>query len=263
MSFSGAETTEKGFAKGWDPDAQDQEQQRLFRLTQILEAALFRPFAWKPHSSMGLRYAYYGGWVEAGGGWAFAPDGTVTLGDSVLNFVERSAAGVVTVNPTGFSAGAIPMAQIRCANGAALPRTYIDCRPFLGASDGGGGGGGSITFMQIVGQILNAQVPSSAVTQHQAALAINFAQMVGQIAPSQVPVGAVTQHQAALSLLFTQLTDQIADDQVPASAVLQHLGMVFANLQQIFEDIGFLMAKATSTRPETPMAKLYAYANFA
>lgn len=258
MSFSGSEVTEKGFAKGWDPDAQDQEQQRLFRMTQILEAALFRPFAWKPHASMRLRYAYYGGWVEAGGGWAFAPDGTITLTDNVLNFIERSAAGVVAVVPGSFSAGSIPMAQIQCSGGAILPRTYVDCRPFAAAA-GGGGGGGSITFNQIVGQILNAQVPASAVVQHQGSLAINFAQLVGQIANSQVPVGAVTQHQAALSLLFTQLTDQIADDQVPASAVLQHVQRLFDAVNEMLD---FLLARAVATKPLTPMEKLYAVENF-
>lgn len=285
MSFSGSEVTEKGFAKGWDPDAQDQEQQRLFRLTQILEAAIFRPFAWKPHESIGLRYAHYGGWVEVDGGWAFAPDGTVTLTDNATNYIERSAAGVVSQNTSGFSAGSIPMATIRATGGELLERTYVDSRPF--AAEAAGGGGTPVSFNDIVGVILASQVPLTVVQQHQFSLAIRFTQLLGQIADAQVPQSAVTQHEAALSILFTQLVGQIADSQVPESAVLQYLEeplalldwlvslathpvardritkiSVLQHLTEQFETLDWLVAKAVDTRPHSPMEKIYATENF-
>jgi hypothetical protein len=282
MSFSGSEVTEKGFARGWDPDAQDQEQQRLFRMAQILEAALFRPFAWRPHESLGLRYAYYGGWVDSGSGWLFAPDNSLLLQDNSLNFVERSSAGVVASNTAGFTPAFIPMATVRTANGTVLPRTYVDCRPFQGSA-GGGGGGAVTSFEQLVGVILASQVPLSVVQQHQGSLAINFTQLVGQIANGQVPVGAVTQHQAALSILFTQLVGQIADAQVPASAVLQHLQEqlalldwlvalatqpppepvnVLGELTEQLETLDWLVARAVELRPRRPPLQVYASENF-
>lgn len=54
--------------------------------------------------------------------------------------------------------------------------------------------------------VTNAQVPQSAVTQHQAALSIAFTQLTGSISNAQVPVGAVTQHQGSLSIAWSQVT---------------------------------------------------------
>lgn len=70
--------------------------------------------------------------------------------------------------------------------------------------------------------VTNGQVPQSAVTQHQAALAIAFTQLTGSIASAQVPVGAVTQHQGSLSIATSQLTGTLADARVAASNVTQH-----------------------------------------
>ncbi len=78
------------------------------------------------------------------------------------------------------------------------------------------------SFTQLLDQIADAQVPESAVTQHEAALSLIFAQLQDSIADGQVPESAVTQHEAALSILFSQMLGQIADGQVPESAVTQH-----------------------------------------
>jgi hypothetical protein len=57
-------------------------------------------------------------------------------------------------------------------------------------------------------------------------LQFTFSQILGEIADAQVPESAVTQHEAALSLTFPQLTDTIGDAQVPASAVTQHADQI-------------------------------------
>jgi hypothetical protein len=57
-------------------------------------------------------------------------------------------------------------------------------------------------------------------------LQLSFTQILGEIADAQVPESAVTQHEAALSLTFPQLTDTIGDAQVPASAVTQHADQI-------------------------------------
>ena len=166
MSFSGAEVSEKGFARGWDPNAQDQDAQRSFRNTQILEAAVFRPFAWRPHDSIDLKYAFYGGWIDDGAAWAFTPDGDVELQDDVVNYVERTPLGAVSVNAAGFTpATHIPMATITTKDGQLLARTYVDSRPASPVATGGGGGG-CAEFLCLAGQIQDGQVPATAVLQY-------------------------------------------------------------------------------------------------
>lgn len=165
MSFSGAEVTEKGLARGWDPNTQDQDAQRIFRNTQVHEATIFRPWAWRPHGGdlTTLRYFYHGGWIDAGA-WTLVPDGSVVLtGDPVLtvtNYIERSDAGVVQANTSGFTyPGFIPMAIIDTKGGAILPRTYVDSRPEIGGAPAGAGG--VVNFNQIVGFLLPSQIQPS------------------------------------------------------------------------------------------------------
>ena len=228
MPFSGGELSEKGFPSGWDADAEDQASQRVFRMTQLLEAMVFRPFSWDRFKSLNLKYAYHGGYIDTGAEWLRIKDsaedgGTfVTLVGGATNFIERTDAGVVVVNQSGFTYDLhIPMAQIDARNGVFVASSYIDSRPEIGGAPATGGGG-QITFSQIIGQILNSQVPLSAVAQHQFDILIRFQQIIDSIADSQVPESAVTQHEAALAISFSQMTDEIFDDQVPASAVLQY-----------------------------------------
>jgi len=176
MSFSGQEVTEKGLAKGWDPERQDQASQREFRNVQLLEAAILRPWAWKPHDSNLLKYAYYGGLIDDTVQWVVVADGTVQLADDATNYIERTTAGIVQVNQTGFTyPDWIPMASIRTAGGEIISTSYVDSRPMLfGEPDGSGG---AITFTDIVGFILDGQVPLSAVAQWQNFLCIRAAQV--------------------------------------------------------------------------------------
>ena len=253
MPFSGEEVSEKGFPRGWDADAEDLASQRVFRVTQLLEAMVFRPFAWDRFNSINLKYAFHGGYIDTGAAWLLIADGVVTLVNGATNFIERTDAGNVVLNQTGFTYdNHIPMAIIEARNGAFVASTYMDSRPEIGGAPATGGGG-QITFSQIIGEILDSQVPLSVVAQHQFLLLLRFEQLIDTIADDQVPESAVTQHEAALSLLFTQLTDQIADDQVPLSAVLQYCAEISACVGSSFggefgdltELLSFLLARST------------------
>lgn len=227
MPFSGGELSEKGFPRGWDADAEDQASQRVFRITQLLEAMVFRPFSWDRFNSLNLKYAYHGGYIDTGAAWLRIEDsaeagGTfVTLVNGATNFIERTDAGNVVVNQSGFTYDLhIPMAQIDARQGRFVPTSYIDSRPEIGGAPASGGGG-QITFSQIIGQILDAQVPLSAVAQYQFDLFLSFTQMIDSIADSQVPESAVTQHEAALTILFSQIVGTIPVEKVTAAAVVQ------------------------------------------
>jgi hypothetical protein len=64
------------------------------------------------------------------------------------------------------------------------------------------------TFSQILGEIADAQVPESAVTQHEAALEIAASQITsGTLADARVAESNVTQHEAALAIDGSQVTD--------------------------------------------------------
>lgn len=167
MGFSGQEVSEKGFPGGWDADAGDLSSQRIFRVTQLLEAMVFRPFSWDRFNSIDLRYAFHGGYIDNGvDAWLLIADGTVTLQDGATNFIERSDAGVVSVNQSGFTyLNFIPMAQINVKNGSLIATSYIDRRPEIGGAPAGTGGG-TITFNQIIGVLLNNQLPSALVIQY-------------------------------------------------------------------------------------------------
>ena len=176
MSFSGGEVTEKGFAQGWDPAADDQASQRALRVTQLLEAFVFRPWAWNPHESKRLTYAYNGGMVDDGSAWTFIPAGTIDLPNNELLFIERNDVGTVQAVTGGFTyPGWVPMASIKTEDGAIRTATYIDYRPEIGGAPTGTGG--AITFPMILGQILDSQVPLSAVAQYQLQLCIRAAQV--------------------------------------------------------------------------------------
>lgn len=82
-----------------------------------------------------------------------------------------------------------------------------------------------------------------------------FTKITGVILPGQVPEAVVTQHEGALQISFTQMTDEIFDAQVPRSAVFQHL-------DEVFEWLDFLIARAVTNRPTSPAEKLYMAENY-
>ena len=83
-------------------------------------------FGNKSSATIGLTYGYYGGRVYSNGANITIADGTLTLAASATNYVQRTAAGVVSVNSTGFTAGLIPMATV--VTGASTITTITDAR---------------------------------------------------------------------------------------------------------------------------------------
>lgn len=79
---------------------------------KVQAAAPGRAFGQKGSTTAGLTYGYYGDQLQVDGVITAVADGTVVLTASQTNYVERTAAGVVSANIVGFSADKIPMAQI-------------------------------------------------------------------------------------------------------------------------------------------------------
>lgn len=66
-------------------------------------------FGYKRNATVGLNAGYYGGVFISGGALTTIADGTIALTASQTNYVERTKAGVVSKNTSGFTAGSIPM----------------------------------------------------------------------------------------------------------------------------------------------------------
>ncbi len=161
----GFQTSEKGIDFGW-ARGQDQEQfyERLTRNLRQIDAGLKQQWGWNPRLSLDLNYAFFGGIVDDGVEWLQIPAGSVTLTNNTTNFVERNeATGVVRVNLVEFTYPTqIPMAEIIARNGKISE--YTDRRPQLGGALGGAGG--CTDFPCLMGEILDNQVPLSAVLQY-------------------------------------------------------------------------------------------------
>ncbi len=250
MPFSGAEVSEKGFPSGWEAPAEDTTSQRVFRITKLLEAMVFRPFSWDRFNSLNLKYAFHGGYIDAGDKWLLIPNGFVTLVEgSEINYIERSDAGQVSVNQAGFTyLESIPMAQINARNGSFVATTYIDRRPEIGGAPTAGGGG-AISFPQIIGNILDSQVPLSAVQQYQFALC-NFA---GNILPGTFGnIGTCNSAQTG-DYIFPRDLDIIQDLFVGGDAIINEDLQVIENFNvggiMTAEGLAFFEALATFQAP--------------
>lgn len=84
-------------------------------------------FGYKRSTTAGLDVGYYGGIIPVDGALTTIADGTVALTNAATNYVERTAAGVVSKNTVGFSADKIPMFEAVTAGGAVTGVT--DRRP--------------------------------------------------------------------------------------------------------------------------------------
>lgn len=82
--------------------------------------------------------------------------------------------------------------------------------------------GGTVPTSTLTGNMADARIVQSNVTQHQAALSIASTQLTGSLADARVVQSNVTQHQAALSVAASQLTGTLADARVAESNVTQH-----------------------------------------
>lgn len=111
-------------------------QQQAYRVTAINEnfEAVSRAglFGIRRAQSVGLLFAYYGGYLLVDGVMTLIADGTVILTTSATNYIERTRAGVVTKNTTAFTAGLIPVAT--CVTSATGITTYTDYRAVASAA---------------------------------------------------------------------------------------------------------------------------------
>lgn len=181
-----------GFAKsnkniefGWSrAEGDDQFFERLTQNLRQIDEAVHHQWAANPRQNFELKYAFFGGIIDSGSGWDTVADGAIPLPDNALSFVERGTGGAVSSNITAFGhPDFIPMAEVRTRNGRIV--SVLDCRPELGAPMGSSGG--SITFAQIIGQILPGQVPVTVVKQWEAFLSIAFTQLTGVATRAQLP----------------------------------------------------------------------------
>ena len=68
-------------------------------------------------ANSGLTYGYFGGTGWTGSAWSSVADGTVVLTDNATNYVQRTFAGVVSANTSGFTATSLPMAVVVTVSG--------------------------------------------------------------------------------------------------------------------------------------------------
>lgn len=71
-----------------------------------------RAWGQKASATTALTWGFYGGPAFNGTTWISVGDGTITLAASHLNYVERTIAGTVSANITGWTAGKIPIAIV-------------------------------------------------------------------------------------------------------------------------------------------------------
>lgn len=85
---------------------------------KVDSGAVGHAFGYKRNTTTGLTVGFYGGVIISGGALTTIADGTVALTDATTNYVERTKAGVVSKNTSGFSADKIPMFTAVTAAGA-------------------------------------------------------------------------------------------------------------------------------------------------
>ena len=83
-------------------------------------------FALRVVGTAGLTWAFYGGRIPVAGVSTSVANGTIALAASVTNYLELTAAGVVAVNSTAFTAGRLPLYTI--LTGAASITSWVDYR---------------------------------------------------------------------------------------------------------------------------------------
>ncbi len=117
-------------------------------------------FGYKQSTTTGLTFGYYGGRVYSNGSNVTIADGTIGLTASTTNYVQRTAAGTVSVNTTGYTTGLIPMATV--VTGASSITTVTDTRPASYDLRGRQvitttGGASTLTDAQVNARILSIQ----------------------------------------------------------------------------------------------------------
>jgi hypothetical protein len=91
--------------------------ERVIDSDKVDSAAVGYSFGYKRNTTAALNVGYYGGVISVAGVKTIIADGTVALTDATTNYVERTAAGVVSKNTVGYTAGQIPMFRAVTAAG--------------------------------------------------------------------------------------------------------------------------------------------------
>lgn len=87
------------------------------RLRLIVDRNIPKAFGTNIAATAALTYGYYGGIVVTGGVLTRVAGGTIALTNTATNYVERTGAGVVSVNTSGWTTGKYAMAKVVCAGG--------------------------------------------------------------------------------------------------------------------------------------------------
>jgi hypothetical protein len=96
-------------------------------------------FGRRASTTAGLSWGYYGGTLNVSGTPTSISNGTVALTASATNYLEATAAGVVSANTSAFTAGRIPLYTI--ITGTSTVTSYGDKRI---------GGGGGVTDPELL-----------------------------------------------------------------------------------------------------------------
>lgn len=152
-----------GFAVGENPGSLTEDQFRL-----ATDRGTLQFFGTNVYGTSGLVYAWLGGNAIVGGNPARVAGGSAALAPSSTHYIERTAAGVVTHNTTGWTGGLIPLAKV--VTGATAITSIEDWRM------AGTGTGGSATWGGISGTLsdqtdLNTALNGKAPTVHAHAIA--------------------------------------------------------------------------------------------
>ena len=86
-------------------------------------------FGRRASTTTGLTWGYYGGRMLVDGVLTTIANGTCALSSSSTNYVEATAAGVVSKNTTAFTAGQIPLYSV--VTGTAAVTSYTDERTWV------------------------------------------------------------------------------------------------------------------------------------
>lgn len=88
-------------------------------------------FAAKLSECVGLTWSYYGGYILIGSTPTLIADGTLSLTDNTVNYIEANSSGSLFAtigSPTGFTSGRKPLYVVTTSGG--LVTSYVDVRMF-------------------------------------------------------------------------------------------------------------------------------------
>lgn len=97
----------------------------------IIDKATVHSWGQSHATTAGLVFGFYGGPAFNGTTWVTVADGTVTLAASNTSYVERTDAGAVSANTSGWTAGRIPLAKV--ITGSSSITTVSDFRGSSGS----------------------------------------------------------------------------------------------------------------------------------